>query len=487
MGKHQLKSINEIFSETWELYKSRMIHIVLVALLAPFLSCIVFVGGGIAAFSELGGQSFFAKDLQEILLNPVAVGIGILLFLSAVLLITWCHAALLTVTVQQERDSIRGLIRGWKYVFPLLWISSLYIGIIIAGLTFFILPGLLLALSMSLCFFIMIDENRTGIDALLVSRLYIRGHWWNTLLKLLVIWTLTLLIGLIPLAGPFLSLFFAPFLLLYMVTIYRDLKEYAGEVKPSTSTGWLWVLFGVFGFLLPLLAFIGCTVALGPRLPEVITQVQTEINQKLGMDIFPQPLSDSKQSIDKKAIKPPTVRQLSSVDGFFTWRDPIEKANSKLLDIKEVSVKGTQGKLILSVTITHPFSSSFSILEPGEFAPLISFYLDTDTNRATGGTPFGQQQGRTGYDLNLQIQLVVQQGNKIEANLYQINGEERRSVETLNNILTKVSGDTVTVHVPYRQLKVAPRDIIRICYWEVAQKKGEKGRNLAKDKLVPLK
>lgn len=483
MGKHRLKSINEIFSETWELYKSRMIHIVLVALLAPFLSCVVFVGGGIVAFSKLGGQSFLEQDLQEILLNPAAVGTGILLLLSATLLITWCHAALLTVTVQQERDSIRGLIRGWKYVFPLLWISSLYVGIIIAGLTFFILPGLLLALSMSLCFFIMVDENRTGIDALLASRLYIRGHWWNTLLKFFVIWTLVLLIGLIPLAGPYLSLLSIPFLLLYMVTVYRDLKEYAGDVEPSTSTGWLWVLFGVFGFLLPLLAFIGCTVALGPRLPEVITQVQTEINQKLGIDIFPQPLPDSKQSLDKKAIKPPTVRQLSSVDGLLIWRDPIENANSKLLDIKEVSVKGDQGKLILSVIITHPFSSFFSTLQPGDVAPLLSFYLDTDTNRATGGTPFGQQQGRTGYDLNIQIQLVVQQDNQIEVNLYQMNGEERRFVETLN-VLTKVSGDTVTVHIPYRQLAVAPRDIIRICYWEAVQ---ERGQGLAKDKLVPLK
>jgi hypothetical protein len=47
-----------------------------------------------------------------------------------------------------------------------------------------------------------------------------------------------------------------------------------------------------------------------------------------------------------------------------------------------------------------------------------------------------------------------------------------------------VSGDTVTIRVPYTQLKAASGDIIRVCYQEAAQ---EKGRGLAKDKLVPLK
>ena len=91
---------------------------------------------------------------------------------------------------------MENLITSWKYIFPLLWISSLYVGIVITGSVFFIIPGLILALSMSLCFFIMVEEERTGIDALLASRLYIRGHWWNTLFKLLLVWVLSILLGL---------------------------------------------------------------------------------------------------------------------------------------------------------------------------------------------------------------------------------------------------------------------------------------------------
>ncbi|WP_339135197.1 MAG: hypothetical protein WGN25_17310 [Candidatus Electrothrix sp. GW3-4] len=491
MEKNQLKGIKEIFSEAGHLYTSRAIPVLLVLLLSLLISTILLVGGGITAFFALGGQPFFTGDLREILLNPRIIGTGALFAFVAVLLMIWCQAATLTMTVRQDIGILKGLITSWKYTFPLLWISTLYIGIIMAGSVFFIIPGLVLALSMSLCFFIMVEEERTGIDALLASRLYIRGHWWSTLLKLLPVWGLSFLIGLIPLAGPILSLLFTPFLMLYIVTVYHDLKECSGEIDPSSSAGWLWVLFGVFGVSLPLLAFIGSIVALGPQLPDIIKKVQTEVNRTLGTDIFPdEPQTDAK-NIDYRAGKIPTVRQLPSVDGFLIWRDPIGDTHSHLLDIKEVSAKGDQGELILSVTTTRSLSSSFLAVKAGEFDSLISFYLDTDTNRATGGTPFGRQQGRRGYDLDVQVQLVAQQDveNKgvsggVEVNLYQMDGEERRSWGTLESKAVTVSGDTVTIRLPYSQLETAPGDTVRICYREAAQ---EQGRGLAKDKLVPLK
>ncbi len=489
MKKSELKSIKEIFSETWDLYTDRIVTIFLVSLLSLLLSIILLASGGAAAFFSLGGPPFFAGDFKEILLNPTVIGTGVLLFFAIVFLIIWCHAAVLTVTVWEDIDIVKGLITSWKYVFPLLWITSLYIGIIIAGLTFFILPGLLLTLSMSLCFFIMVEEDRTGIDALLASRLYIRGHWWNTLIKLLPVWILLCLLSLIPLAGPALALLFTPFLLLYTVSIYHDLKECAEEADPPTSTGLLWVLFGVFGFFLPLLAFIGSIVALGPQLPEIIKQAQTEINTTLGKDIFPQPEPDTEEPIDERTAKPPIVRQLPSVDGLLIWRDPIGDAHSHLLDVKEVSAKGDLGELILTTTMTRPLATYFLTVKEGDLDSLISFHLDTDMDRTTGGTPFGQQQGRTGYDMDVQVRIVAQQRKdnsvtgRLEACLYQINGHERRPLGVVNKKNVTVSGDTVTVRLLYNQLKLAPGNTVRICYRETAQKQG---RGLAKDKLIPL-
>ncbi|MCI5140292.1 MAG: hypothetical protein D3909_00815 [Candidatus Electrothrix sp. ATG1] len=492
MGRGQLKRIDEIFSETWALYTSRVIPIALVSLLSLLVSSILLIGGGAVAFDALGGQPFFSGDPQEVLLNPTVIGTGVLLFLLAVLLTSWCHTAVLTMTVQQEAGVLRGLITSWRYAFSLLWVSSLYVGIITAGSLFFILPGLMLALSMSLCFFIMVEEERAGIDALLASRLYIRGHWWNTLLKFLLILALSTLIALIPFpAGPILLLFFTPFLLLYMVTVYHDLKECADEdLASSFGFGWLWVLFGVFGFFLPLLTIIGSIIAFGPQLPDIIKQAQTELNQTLGTDLFPRKQADSDQFTDIKKEEIPLVRQLPSVDGFLIWRDPIGDTNHHLFDIKEVSVKGEQGELILMFTMTRSLSASFLAVKDRDFARLISFYLDTDTNRATGSTPFGQEPERIGYDLDIQVNLIARQeekkkntSGKIEVTVYQFDGSERRSVETPNKKTATVSGNTVTVRLPYYQLDVTPGDTIRICYQEAAE---EQGRDLAKDKLVPL-
>ncbi|MCI5210589.1 MAG: hypothetical protein D3910_17765 [Candidatus Electrothrix sp. ATG2] len=338
----------------------------------------------------------------------------------------------------------------------------------------------------------MVEEERAGIDALLASRLYIRGHWWSTLVKFLLVWALSVLIALIPFpAGPILLVLFTPFLLLYMVTVYHDLKECSAEdLAPSSGFGWIWVLFGVFGFFLPLLTVIGSIIAFGPQLPDIIKQAQAELNQTLGTDLFPQTQADSDQSINEKKGKIPLVRQLPSVDGFLIWRDPIGDTHNHLLDIKEVSAKGEQGELMLMFTMTRSLSSYFLAVKDGDFAPLISFYLDTDTNKATGGTPFGQQPERNGYDLDVQVNLIARQGEKkknasgkIAVSVYQLDRDERRSVETPNKKTATVSGDTVTVRLPYYQLGAQPGDTVRICYREAAE---EQGRDLAKDKLVPL-
>jgi hypothetical protein len=486
----QLKSIKEVFSKAWSLYTGRIVTIFLVALLSLLLSSLFLASGGAAAYIFLGGQPFFSGDLKEILLDPIVIGTSILLFFAIIFLVTWCHAAVLTVTVREEVGVGKGLVMSWRYVFPLLWISSLYIGIIIAGLVSFILPALLLTLSMSLCFFIMVEEDRTGIDAILASRLYIRGHWWNTLFKFLPIWALFILIGLIPLAGPVLALLFIPFLILYMVSIYHDLKACAKETELSTGTGWLWVLFGAFGFFLPLLALIGSIVAFGPQLPEIIKQVQTEVNTTLGKDIFPQSKSDTEESVDERTGKPPIVHQLSSVDGLLIWRDPIGDAHSHLLDVKEVSAKGDQGELILTTTMTRPLTSYFITVEEGDIDSLISFHLDTDMDQTTGGTPFGLHQERTGYDMDVQVRIVAQkrQDNSVigglEASIYRVDGHDRRFLRVVNKKNVTVSGDTVTVRLSYSELELAPDNTVRICYQETAQ---EHGRGLAKDKLIPLK
>ncbi|XOF32722.1 MAG: hypothetical protein ACL93V_11895 [Candidatus Electrothrix sp. YB6] len=473
----RLKTILEVFSDAWDLYTRRALSVLLVTLLAPVITVIVLAGCGAAAFIGLGGEQAFTGDLRQMLLNPAVLGAGAAFILLAGLMITWCQTAVLTVAVDEERDILGGLAAGWKYVFSLLWIGSLYFGIIMTGMLL-IVPGLVLALSMSLCFYIMIEEEITGIDTLMASRLYMRGHWWNTLLKFLPVWLLSLLIGLIPVAGQVLAFLFTPFVLFYGVVVYRNLKEVTGEVDPSDCCRPLWVLMGTFGMLLPLLAFVGAVLAFGPRLQEKLPQIQHQVNQIVGSEIFP---------LQTGGAGLPSVLQLASVDGFLVWRDPVNDTHNPLLDIREVSAKGDAGELQLRVRLARPFADYFAAAKAGRSEPLVSFYLDTDQDRATGGSPFSNGQGRNGYDMDIEVQLRAQSAEQntpagVNTGIYRVDRRENRSFQgTLDDSAVKITGDTLTIRLPYSQLSTTGKGAVRICYRETGQ------QTPAEDKLVPLK
>ncbi len=475
--------MDEIFSETWSLYKSRVVPMVVVILLTSLVS-IVLIGGSCAAvFVGFGIEQGLTGDLRQLLLNPMLIASGIGIFFLTILLGLWSQAAVLAVTVDEELGIMGAMLAGWKYFFPMLWVASLYFGIVLAGLGLFVIPGLILAVSLSLSFFIMIDEEQSGIDAVMASRLYIRGHWWNTFFKFLLVWLVSVVLSLIPVAGQVLSLIFAPFMLLYMVVVYRDLKRAAGdEVDPSTCYRWLWVLLAAAGILLPLLGFIGAAVTLGPQLPAMIKQLQEQGTEYMH-PVAPQPVSPG--SGMEKTVGP-AARHLSSVDGFIVWRDPAGDTGNPLLDIKEVSARSEEEELVLTVTMSQPFDSYFTAAGAASFDPLISFYLDTDNDPATGGSPFVEPE-RTGYDMALDVQLSAggagMNNGQTFVSLYRLTGRNRQSLGSVAESAVAISGNILKIRLSHSLLEVVGREMIRICYREANQ---QQGSGMAKDKIVPL-
>lgn len=481
--KRQLKSIDEVFSETWNLYKRRIIPIIVVVLLVTIISGCLIIGAGVAIFIGLGIEQALTGDMQAMLLNPILIGAVAAFVLLVILLTLWSQAATLAITVDQELGILGGLAAGLKYFFPMLWVGSLYCGIVMTGFSLFIVPGVILGLSLSLCFYIMIEEDLSGIDAVMASRLYMRGHWWNTFVKFLLIWLISAVMSLIPVVGQILSLIFTPFLLLYMVVVYRDLKEAAGEVEPGSCYRWLWVLMAAAGILLPLLGFVGAAVTMGPQLPKMIKEFQERgsvyVNSSAGQVVPPQPVMPGKGNT-------PAVQPLRSVDGFMVWRDPTGNTGNPLLDIKEVSAKSEQDELLLTVTLAQSFDSYFTAAGAASFDPLISFYLDTDMDHETGGIPFAGL-GRTGYDMVVDVLLAAQAGDgnngQAHVSLYMLNGRERQSLGAVADSAVSISGHTLRIGLPYILLHVAGKDTVRISYREASR---QQGTGLAKDKRVPL-
>ncbi len=480
----QLKSIGEVFSKTWELYKSRAVPILVVILLTTFLMLALISSFAIIAILGLGGLQALTGELQGGQFSPTVVAAVLAVVLVMTVLIIWSQAATVAVSVDEDLGIMDGLRAGWKYLLPMTWVGTLYMGIVMIGLSLFLVPGLILGLSMSLCFYALIDEDLRGMDAVLASRLYMRGHWWNTFVKFFLVWLLSIAISLIPFVGQLLSFIFTPFLLLYMVVVYRDLKEAAGEVDLHFGNKGLWSFLAAAGIMLPLLGLVGVVVTLGPQLPDMMKQVQE--GEILGMNL-PRLKDLPSSSVSGRKSAAPVVKRLRSVDGSWIWRDPTGDTNNPLLDIKEVSAKSGHDELLLTVTLARPVEHYFAAANTSTFDPLISFYLDTDVNRETGGKAIPVS-GRSGYDVVVDILLETRPEDagtgRVHVGLYTLDGQDRQSFGAPDDTAVIVSGNTVKIRLPYILLHVARKDTLRICYREAGQ---EQGSGLAKDKLIPLK
>jgi len=253
----QVTPIGELFSLTWTQYKQRAIPLLAVILISTVLiSSLILI---MVLCGVFGGTVLihFMKD------NVIGIGIIFVLITFSLLIITilliWCQTAMLAIVVDEELGIIEAFQSGWEYLWPMTWVLTFLTGILITGFTLGILPGFLFLVWFSFCAFIMFDEDRRGLDTLLASREYVRGYGWNTFGKMIVVWLISMIIGILPFIGQFLSMLFTPFFLLYILAIYRDLKSIKGtvELKEETGSRIFWWTVTIIGMILPIVALLG--------------------------------------------------------------------------------------------------------------------------------------------------------------------------------------------------------------------------------------
>ena len=541
-----VSSITEIFTAFLKLCKERLLKVMAVLLLSVSVSLLLLAALGIGGLSLLGmdisqAQQFFFGDgmakafadwLAKALADPqvalsgqlTLLGAGSVILLAVLLFWSWCYTAMLAAAVDEHQGVVESLCTGWRYLFPMFWISTLFVGIalcwsfivsllpiVVAGLAPMfssVLPaidlhhlgtitGIVIAfsaglimlllwsvvpLSMVFGFIVMIDEDQTNIDALLISRLYVRGNWWDTLFKLFLMWLifvapfmfLPLFISqnqLLPLlVVKFVSMLATPFILLYMVAVYSDLKKAAGKVDPDSSYRCLWRMMAAAGILLPLLGIIGAAVTGGPKV----------------FNLGQQQSGTRPAAVPTPEVMAPKVRTVPAVDSFVIWRDPTGDTSNPLLDIREVTALGKQGELVLSVTFAKPIAEYFATKNREQYAQLVSFFFDVDRNETTGAAlPDGA--GRDGYDFELNILLATPPDapdkGRAYPSLYALGPQKRQSLAPLAESATTITDSTLTIRLPYERLDVAAGGRLRICFREAAQKEG----GLSNDQSVPLK
>jgi hypothetical protein len=252
-----MKPLEELFRESWELFKGRFItfislYLLSVVFLVVFL--VVFIGIGYilsAVFPESKNAMIAGGALIGMIPGFIAMFWGIASFTGAVV---------------DETLGIKDALReGWKRAGSFMWLSSLLGFLVTGGFLFLIIPGVIFLVWFIFAQFIIFAEDDRGMNALLKSKEYVRGRWFDVFLRLLVIWLIAGGIGMVPFLGPILSLLFFPVTMIFIYLVYQDLRALKGKgmmYPHSTGEKFKWIGVGALGYIiLPiiLIALMGAT------------------------------------------------------------------------------------------------------------------------------------------------------------------------------------------------------------------------------------
>ncbi len=481
----EMKTFTTLFVETWEQFKLRGLTILGVVL----LSTLAAIGGMVL----VAAPAFFFFDDTQAAVDQLLQGrftmqamlIFGLVVVAGTILALWSQSAIIAVTIDDGLN-IRGALRiGWQRLWAMGWILALAGSIVMAGFLFFIVPGIFFSVSLMFALYPLYDEdNLRGMDAVMASRRYVKGRWWNTLGKVLLVWLMAVALDLVPLVGPLLYYIFLPFFLLFMVTMYRDLKETVVEEATSERRSGWWLL-AVIGMILPVVGMGAALVSLGPQLPALLQEAGELTGQRSMPGRMPYPPGQEEQSVFGDIPVIPAAGQS-------IWRDPVgdvaEFGVGRWMDIETVSVKPDAGTLLIDVQTSFPLTVAFNAASTTaqSLYRLATLYFDTDVNRGTGG-PAGDDAGRSGYDFGLDITLEAPRNKpekgQVHVGLFRIENGVRRFLGPLPDGQVNVQGNRIRLRLGYNQLGVRSGGRLRMSFIESFQKQGS---GLSKDKIIDL-
>ena len=244
----ELTGIGELFERSWKIFKSRIgTLIVLYLLSAVFFIIPVGIFIGIGYLFSL----FFSVDKTALMVSGGIVGM-----VAGMIAASWGYAAFIFAVADEVLGIGDSLEKGGQKIGAFIWLLSTLGYIVMGGFLLFLIPGVMFAVWFTFSQFILAREDERGMNALLKSKEYVRGYFWDIFLRLFVIWLVSAGIGMIPFIGSILSIIFVPFMMIFIFLIYDDLKSIRGDISYPSSAGekFKWIGIGTLGYIvLPLI------------------------------------------------------------------------------------------------------------------------------------------------------------------------------------------------------------------------------------------
>jgi hypothetical protein len=266
-ARSKLSGIGTLLKETWGVFKTRFFTLILIMLLGTLL---VVIGVAISFIPVIISKS----------LAPLTFILACILMIYTM---ARYYAALYYAITSKDCNVREAFKKTRSKALPFIWIILLQSSVIIGGFCLFFIPGVILSVWLFPALFIFLSEDERGMNSLLKSREYVRGHGFKIFIRLFVSILITMSFGLVPYIGAVLSFVLAPFPLIFAYLLYKELREIKGDFsfKPSGKKKLAFVAVAVIGPFVPVIIAISMIGTAGismlPMLAKSMTGMQNEM------------------------------------------------------------------------------------------------------------------------------------------------------------------------------------------------------------------
>jgi len=267
-----LPGATELLSQAMDIYKTRFKTLIGISIL-PVAVILV-------ASALMASVFYVLRSLNMDMLYSIASFLFTFIFsVLAIAISLWGQIAMIyAVKDRNENIGIKeSYARARSKVNSYLWVSIYTALIVFGGFLFFMIPGIIFSIWFGMATYVLIAEDIGGMNALLKSREYVRGHWWEIFSRMLsfvflliivmviILMSAAMLFGILSLMikdpaiinmlseifGDFVSVIIAPISVVYSFLIYENLKKIKGnfEFVPSQKTKRSYILVTVLGLL----------------------------------------------------------------------------------------------------------------------------------------------------------------------------------------------------------------------------------------------
>lgn len=139
-------------------------------------------------------------SLPNIFWGKNAPSLVIFSWILAVVAGTFSRLALFEIVSEEgtPEGGIRGaFIKGAHFLVPFAWVGIVSGLATAGGLFFFIIPGILLSIWLSLSVYVLFGEGKKGMEALVASWYYVKGFWFPVLWRFFFLGIIFLIAGLL--------------------------------------------------------------------------------------------------------------------------------------------------------------------------------------------------------------------------------------------------------------------------------------------------